>query len=595
MNKRIYMLIVLGFIFTLMGGTFAWYSWQSSESDRTAVVFTTTSGFSCSGDGGGNITGDAMLAPVSSCASETNILKKVITLDVDTTTDIELNLWLNVLNIDSEILTSDAFRYTLVPHDTPCTSGVERTIKNSINNNKIYLISNKKYTTDSTNQYDLYIWIDGPTSTNDDMDRQFNLSLGGICTNLTNNLTENDAMFDTGPNVNVKMKKLAGDTIQATDPHKTTDTKITAISKSNTAPTANNMTEANLVSVSSTPIYMWYDTGVIYWWSSDNTPSLNSDASHMFRSMSNLTDISGLQYMDASTATLFLATFGNLSNITDYSPISNWNTSNVTNMSYMFQFNTSLTNVDALSNWDTSNVNNMEGNFFRCANLSNIDVLSNWDTSNVTNMQWMFSECISLSNINALSNWNTSNVTEMCGMFANCLLTNLNALSKWDTGNVENMQQMFMITDSFYNNGVRDNLNDITGLRNWNTSKVTNMRGMFANRVSLNDISALSNWDTSNVTIMYTMFKRTNLSDISSLSNWDVSNVTEFGNTGYNAGAGMFANCTNLTDASAINNWNIRSDADFTGMFNGAPSHPEFTKVAGTWNSNGTFIPTTGS
>ena len=48
----------------------------------------------------------------------------------------------------------------------------------------------------------------------------------------------------------------------------------------------------------------------------------------------------------------------------------------------------------------------------------------------------------------------------------------------------------------------------------------------------------------------------------------------------------FYNNCIN-----GINDWNISSSANFTQMFASTPSHPEFTKVAGTWN-NGTFTPT---
>ncbi len=73
------------------------------------------------------------------------------------------------------------------------------------------------------------------------------------------------------------------------------------------------------------------------------------------------------------------------------------------------------------------------------------------------------------------------------------------------------------------------------------------------------------------------------LKDISALSNWDVSNVTNFIN--------MFVVCKNLENASGINNWDISINATFTGMFLNTSTHPEFTRVSGTWDSNGTFTP----
>ena len=53
----------------------------------------------------------------------------------------------------------------------------------------------------------------------------------------------------------------------------------------------------------------------------------------------------------------------------------------------------------------------------------------------------------------------------------------------------------------------------------------------------------------------------------------------------------MFSGCTRLTDSNAINDWNIQKTASFTQMFKKTPTHPEFTKIQGTWN-NGTFTPT---
>ncbi|MGN1270092.1 MAG: hypothetical protein ACI4UU_04410 [Clostridia bacterium] len=46
-----------------------------------------------------------------------------------------------------------------------------------------------------------------------------------------------------------------------------------------------------------------------------------------------------------------------------------------------------------------------------------------------------------------------------------------------------------------------------------------------------------------------------------------------------------------MTDASEINNWNIANVTNFESMFHSCPTHPEFTKVTGTWNDEGTFIP----
>ena len=38
-----------------MGGSLAYYNWQTSESQKTVVTFIIENEFSCSADGGGNI------------------------------------------------------------------------------------------------------------------------------------------------------------------------------------------------------------------------------------------------------------------------------------------------------------------------------------------------------------------------------------------------------------------------------------------------------------------------------------------------------------------------------------------------------------
>ena len=84
---------------------------------------------------------------------------------------------------------------------------------------------------------------------------------------------------------------------------------------------------------------------------------------------------------------------------------------------------------------------------------------------------------------------------------------------------------------------------------------------------------------------MSNMFCGCDASDLSALSNWDVGRVTDM--------SYMFSSCYKLIDASGINDWNIINVNDFTSMFSGCSVHPEFTKVTGTWNDNGTFTSTT--
>ena len=69
-------LLVLTIIFTIMCGSFAYFTWQASEAEKTNVTFTVEKQFSCSADGGGNITG-ANLVPTDSCTGDKAIKRTI--------------------------------------------------------------------------------------------------------------------------------------------------------------------------------------------------------------------------------------------------------------------------------------------------------------------------------------------------------------------------------------------------------------------------------------------------------------------------------------------------------------------------------------
>ena len=261
--------------------------------------------------------------------------------------------------------------------------------------------------------------------------------------------------------------------------------------------------------------------------------------------------------------------------------LSSWNVSNVTSMIAMFSDCTSIEDFSFLFNWDTSNVELFGRLFFKCSKLENVNFLINWNTSKGQNMEYMFANCTNLININGLANWDTSNVTNMLCMFGSCTnLIDFSPLENWNTSKVENMSGMFAIGDSNYSHILDANI-----FANWNVSNVTNMSYIFQNRC-LNSYIPLRNWNVSKVQNFAGMFNGTPSSSITALDgleNWNVSSAIDMKN--------MFIDNVSLTDASAINNWDINSNIDFTQMFASTPVHPEFTKVSGTWDSNGTFTP----
>ena len=395
-----------------------------------------------------------------------------------------------------------------------------------------------------------------------------------------------EAVFLPGSEVNIKMKELAGDdTSSVTTPYSFSDTNIISIKYSDVEPIADNKEEKNVVSIpnSNYPIYMWYEDNTIYWWSEDSHPSLNEDSRYMFGALKQINDISGLKNIDASATKRINFLFAS-SSIKNVSDLKKWNTSSLEDISYMFLMTNYLENLEGLENWNTSNVKNMTGFLGDAYSLKKLSGLENWDTSNVTTLAFMLQNDELLENIDAIKNWNVSKVKAMNQLFCACVSLEEIDLSNWDTSSLENMNHMFGMWNK--NGSVRKDskLKRIILSEKFNTSNVTIMSGLLANNTQIEEYSFLRFIDTSNVIQMSQFFQNNyNLSNLQYLKDWDVSKVTGF--------QWMFQSVSSLEDASAINNWNISPNANYSNMFKNTPTHPEFTKVQGTW-SGGTFTPT---
>ncbi|MBR7042214.1 MAG: hypothetical protein IKI04_01805, partial [Bacilli bacterium] len=97
-DKRIISIfIVLGVIIAILGGTLAYWSWSSTNEQKTNVTFTTGANFSCSADGGGNITNTNYFVPTD-CTNSTYAIKRTITTSITNTgsNPVYLDMWLNI-------------------------------------------------------------------------------------------------------------------------------------------------------------------------------------------------------------------------------------------------------------------------------------------------------------------------------------------------------------------------------------------------------------------------------------------------------------------------------------------------------------------
>ena len=356
------------------------------------------------------------------------------------------------------------------------------------------------------------------------------------------------AMFDTGENVAKKMYALAPDGYMQYA-YSISNLSIDGIKKYKGTPDLTIMTEANIVSW--TEGYNAYEQNPsayksmipegtklcpIYMWFEES----GEEEIRSVYGNKNLTEENGDLGRKVKTGTIYW-----------------WSESSKVYLnpdcSNMFCRLPYLADISGLRELKTDNVTNMSSMFdnFKNQSLTNVDALSNWNTSNVTNMSCMFTTCSVLANIDSLANWDTSKVTDMSWMFGND-----------DGGGME--------------------ISDLTPIEKWNVGNVIDMNSMFLG-CKIKNINSLSNWNVSKVTKMDKMFLGCKIQNLNAISNWNVSNL---------ASVSQMFQGNPITDASGINNWNITKVTNFDSMFYLCPTHPEFTKVTGTWDG-GTFTPTT--
>ena len=176
-------LLVLTITFTIMGGSLAYYNWQTSESQKTVVTFTIENEFSCSADGGGNIS-SVNIAPTTCTGSYA--LKRTIKAmpKLSVASSIYMDLWLNINEIGTGLSNSNNFKYALTTSSTSCETGLvtSGTFTGTKAGDKISLLSSQKYTQTMTDTYYLYVWLDKEETSTETMNQSFSLSLNGECT-----------------------------------------------------------------------------------------------------------------------------------------------------------------------------------------------------------------------------------------------------------------------------------------------------------------------------------------------------------------------------------------------------------------------------
>jgi surface protein len=297
-----------------------------------------------------------------------------------------------------------------------------------------------------------------------------------------------------------------------------------------------------------------------------------------FCEMSNLTEITGWQYLHTDSVTNMASMFYGCSslsslNVSNFNTskvltmqnmfagcsslnslnVSNFNTSKVTNMTYMFYGCTNLNSLN-ISNFNTSNVTAMQGTFAYCRNLPVLNFGMNFNTSNVTDMQYMFEHCTSLTELD-LSNFNTNKVVSFASMLDSC--ANLKNITLGQYFKADNAVQFFRM---FADCSSLTSLN----LSYFNPVKAKNMGSMFQGCSSLTDID-MSNFDnTEDLERIDHMFQGCSSLKTLDLSSIYTGNVTDMYCT--------FYGCNSLETIYAGNQWSTANVTSSALMFNGCTS-----------------------
>ena len=377
-----------------------------------------------------------------------------------------------------------------------------------------------------------------------------------------------DAVLKGGSSFNKDLKTLSDNTGSSSISVFTKDINIKKILRSSTPPPSGVTTKNVADSASETPVYAWFDNGIIYLYSVNPKIYMNRYSSNMFSKMSGISDLD-LSIFDSSKVTDMSLMFYNMNDLVNLD-ISSLNTSNVVNMSHMFSGDKKITSLK-LNNFDTSKVTNMTYMFEYCESLKTLDLRS-FNTSNVTSMYRMFYGVSGLTDLN-LSHFDTSKVTNMAYMFAS--MTNLTSLDlyNFNTSNVTNMSYMFYdmynvlnlnlshfdtskVTDMSSMFSACSNLTSLN-IKNFNTSNVTSMRSMFSNMRSILNLD-LSNFNTSKVIDMSWMFNGNDKLINLNINSFDTSNVQQMGE--------MFGSCRNLKVLD-LRHFNTANVVDMGGMF----------------------------
>ncbi len=295
-----------------------------------------------------------------------------------------------------------------------------------------------------------------------------------------------------------------------------------------------------------------------------------------FFGMTNLTSITGIEYLNASEVTNMTQMFGDCSGLTTLD-LSHFNTEKVTTMGYMFGNCSSLTTIYAGDGWNTDNVTSSDDMFSNCSTNLVGSRGTTWNSSNPTDKTYARIDG-GTSNPGYFSKYPEAYAvldgTTLA--FYYDVYKGLRTGTTYDLNTGNNIPE-WESNSSYINSVVFDpsfaavrptstyrwfygmsNLINITGIKYLNTSEVTTMNGMFYGCSGMTSLD-LSNFNTANVTDMTSMFYGCSGMTTLDLSNFNTANVTYM--------RWMFCDCSVMTSLD-VTHFNTANVTDMSYMFN---------------------------
>ena len=409
-NKLTLIIVIFLIIIAFSGSTFAYLSWQTSESLKTNVVFDLEQDFWCAADGGGDITSNEVEIAPASCTNNEHAIMRRVTITPTILREglsINMNLWLNIDSIDEAFSRSKNLRWSLNRSLTSCIDGVIATgnFYGMHTGDKLQILE-KTFAVSTPETYSLYIWLDAEESDTSTMRKNFSFSIGGSC-NDTPQDNSFYAVYSTD-DTSLRFYQEEENVINVGNTYEgrtvTAVYKMTGYENFNLANTilppwseyANDITTI-VVEDKITP-------NNVQFWFVNLTKVKSVDVTNL--DTSKLTSIRGLFYAVGRDSTELTIT-----------GLHNFDTSNMIEMSGAFIYaghNASYVNIGDLSSWDVSRVAQISLAFYKLGYSAQTLILSglnNWDVSNVTDMDQTFYYTGQNANWHQdLSSWNVKKV-----------------------------------------------------------------------------------------------------------------------------------------------------------------------------------------